>query len=278
MKYTKEFVIDTIEKTVTNKIEAAHDEFGHHYKFVDTGEIVDSVTTRNCTEKPHLIPWAIDLAIDYLLEDNKFEVLSKEIDKKESVIRKQAKLQYTDVRDNAGSLGTRAHNIIEEYEKSWILDGYPVQDIRVLIPEAEEDSRVWGAVRSAEAGFKKYKVIPVAAEILVGIPKYGAGTLDLLVLNPDGELELWDHKTSNMVNDFYANQTAAYKAMFEHMTGLQIARIRILKLDKYSDKFKMYDVPDPDSAWESFKAISHYYDWMNNRQSKLLEDKFIINL
>lgn len=275
MQYKKEDVIKVIQDKVTGKIIAKHDEFGHHYQFVDTGEIVDSVTTKNITDKPHLIPWAIDLAIDYLLEDNKFELIKTDT---ENSIRKQAKLQYTDVRDTAGGLGSRAHQIIEDYENAWIVDGYPVQDIRTMIPPTEEDSRVWGAVRSAEAAFKKYKCQPVSVEILVGIPEYGAGTLDLLVLNEDGELELWDHKTSNMVNDFYANQTAAYKAMFEYMTGLKIARIKILKLDKYSDRFKIYNVTDPDGAWEAFKGLSAYYDWANNKQSKLLEDRVVIKI
>lgn len=277
MRYKKEDVIEIIREKVTGKIVAAHDEKGHHYKFIDNGVIVDSVTTRNCTEKNHLIPWAIDLAIDYLLQDNNFELLSKD-NTKDSPIRKQAKLQYTDKRDDAGSLGTRAHNIIEEYEKSWILDGYPVQDIRSLIPPTETDSRVWAAVRSAEAAFKKNNVVPVAAEILVGIPEYGAGTLDLLVLNSDGELELWDHKTSNQIDDFYANQTAAYKKMFEAMTGLHISRVKILKLSKKSDEFDIYNVVDIESAWEAYKAISKYYDWKVDKTDKIKSDKVVIRI
>lgn len=277
MQYKKDDVIEIIREKVTGKIVAAHDEKGHHYKFIDNGVIVDSVTTRNVSDKPHLIPWAIDLAIDYLLQDNNFELLSDD-NTKDSPIRKQAKLQYTDKRDDAGSLGTRAHNIIEEYEKSWILDGYPVQDIRSLIPPTETDSRVWAAVRSAEAAFKKNNVVPVAAEILVGIPEYGAGTLDLLVLNSDGELELWDWKSSNEVNDFYANQVAAYLKFFEHMTGLKISRAKIFKINKKRDEFTAYLVPDIESAWESYKALSSYYDWLHNGQVKLQENKLIIRI
>jgi hypothetical protein len=45
-----------IKEKVDGKIIPKHDEFGHHYQFVKTGKIVDSVTTQlNWLAKPHLI-------------------------------------------------------------------------------------------------------------------------------------------------------------------------------------------------------------------------------
>jgi hypothetical protein len=274
MKYTPESVKEIIKEKVDGKIIAAHDDKGHHYKFVKTGVVVDSVTTKNILDKPHLIKWAIGLAIDFLeIGDGWMRLKGPE---REEMI-KSAKLQYTDVRDNAGSIGGQAHAIIEEYENEWMNTGVKPVSIMTFI-KSGTPSAVIAACRSAEKVFDKYNVVPIAAEILVGISPIGAGTLDLIVLNQKGELELWDHKTSNNVDDYYAVQTSAYRFFFEKMTGLKIKRTRILKIDKHSDKFKVYNVPEQRKAYDAFKALSKVYDWKFNGQDKLIEDKIIVKI
>jgi hypothetical protein len=92
-------------------------------------------------------------------------------------------------------------------------------------------------------------------------------------MNEKGELELIDHKTSNGINDYYAIQTAAYCHFFEKMTGLKIKRIRIFKLDKWSDSFKVYNVPNHKAAYKAFKAVSVVYDWLENGEKKLTDNR-----
>lgn len=265
-----------IEKKVYGKIEAAHDDRGHHYRFVDTGTVEDSVTTRNVLDKPHLVSWSIGLAIDFLSEGDRWQRLSGP--ERESLI-KSAKLQHTDVRDDAGTVGGDAHDVIEHWIKEWISTGVKPGDIREYVARAgHTDYRVVAACRAAEAVFGKYNVVPVATELLVGVEGYGAGTLDLLVLNEKGELELFDWKTSNNINDFYSIQVSAYKKLFEMMTGLKIKSCKILKIDKFSDKFKAYNIPNTTQAWRAFKSLSVVYHWQNNGQDKLVEDKKIVKL
>lgn len=267
-----------IAEKVSGKIVAAHDEFGHHYK-LPSGVIVDSVTTKLILDKPHLVKWAIRMAFEWMEQDNRWQKLN--ITNRDTYLQ-GATLAHTDVRDDAGSIGHQVHAVLEEYLNKWIASGLSPLDIKTFVKQ-DANYRVFGATRSAEAGFKKYQVIPVASELLVGSEKYKcAGTLDALMLNVSfpgfPELELWDFKSSNAVNDQYALQIAAYKKFFEDMTGLKIKRCRILHLDKTSDKFKFYNVPRLPQALKAFKAIATVYDWTKDGHKKLVEDKVVIKI
>lgn len=274
--YTLEEVRKNIAENVMGKLIPKHDDKGHHYQFAGSGAIVDSVTQRNIIEMPHLRPWAVGLAIDFFEENDRWQQLKGPM--RDELIT-TAKLLHRDIRDEAGTIGGIAHKIIEEYVKVWIETGVKPEDIRTFIPSHVIDHRIWGSVRSAESAFEKYKVIPVAYELLVGVEKEGAGTLDLLVLNEEKELELFDWKTSNSVNDFYALQTCAYRNYFQKMTGLKVKHVKIFKLDKESNRFKCYIVPYPNKAYAAFKGLSKAYDWIHKDESKkLIEDKVRIKL
>lgn len=267
-----------IQSKVTGRVVAAHDEFGHHYK-LPSGEVVDSVTTKLIVDKPHLIKWAVRMGFEWMEQENRWQRLNK--DNRDEFL-KGAILAHTDYRDTAGSIGHQAHAVIEQYLNTWMAMGAEPKDIKDLVPFGSQ-YQVFGAVRSAEAGFKKYHVVPVASELLVGSDKYQcAGTLDALMLYVFApgvyELELWDFKSSNQVSDSYALQVSAYKKFFEDMTGLKIKRCRILHIDKYSDKFKFYNVPNIVKAFKAFKAINEVYNWVNNHSAKLIEDKIIIKI
>lgn len=274
--YTLEEVKSNIALNVTGKITAVHTMDKHRYRLPD-GMIVDSVTQRNIINKPHLIPWAVGLAIDFLEKDDRFVQL-KGPTRDDLILT--AKFLHRDNRDEAGLWGGQAHDIIETWINEWMKTGIKPGDIREFIKaKGIDDYHVWGAARSAEAAFGKYPVVPVGCEMLVGYNKEGAGTLDLLVLTADGELELWDWKSSNQIDDFYAMQVSAYRRYFQKMTGLKIARVRIFKLDKESDRFKVYNVPFPNRAYAAFRGLSKAYDWLIlNEDKKCIEDKVRIKL
>lgn len=271
-KKTADEIRAIIAEKVEGKVKAFHSDKGHFYQVEGSLGLTASVTSKNCIDKPHLIPWAIGLAIEFL--DGKWDRLAGP--ERDSLIR-AAKLQYADVRDSAGTIGGQAHAAIEAYEKAWIESGSRPESIMPFIPEGAVP-QVIGACRSAEKAFDKYGVVPIAYELLVGITGQGAGTLDLIVMNGKGELELWDWKSSNGVNDYYAIQTSVYKRFFEKMTKLKIKRVRIMKIDKWSDKIKIYNVPNLKEAEKAFKAVSQVYDWINNNEEKLIEDKTIIKI
>jgi hypothetical protein len=263
-----------IKEKVTGVWVPEHDEYGHHYRNTNTGEVVDSVTTKNIIDKPHLIPWSIRLAIEYLEKPGNFELL--QTDQRANII-KAAQLQGRDAMQEAGSVGSIAHDAIEKYVKYWMENGERIKDIRDLLSDSD-DPRAWAAARSAEKVFNKYNVIPVATEFIVGKEGEGAGTLDLLVMTDKGSLELWDWKTSNSIDDFYSCQVATYKRYFNHMTGLKVRKSRVIKLDKACDSYKIYNIDDNRKSYEVFKACSKIYDWRHNGEPKLIEDKKVLKI
>jgi hypothetical protein len=275
MRRTPEQVRAIIKEKVIGKVRSCHTSTGHFYEFAGHEGVTASVTTKLILEKKHLIPWAIGLAIDFLEIPGNFERLNGP--ERENIL-KAAKMQHLDVRDNAGSIGHRAHAIIEDYERKWIETGIRPESILSFVPEGTPPP-VIAACRSCEKAFDKYELTPVVCEILVGLPGVGAGTLDLIAMNKKGELELIDFKTSNQIaQEAYNMQVNAYRYFFEKMTGLKIKRSRIFKIDKTSDKFRVYNVENYKEGVKAFKAISYVYDWVHNDKEKCPEDKIIIKI
>lgn len=257
-----------IEEKVVGVWEAAHDERGHHYRHYPTGILVDSVTTKLIADKPHLLKWAIKKGIEWLETNDRFSKLATP-ERNQFMIGAQE--AYTEFRDQAGSVGSLAHTVIENYINYRIERGVWPEDIRKGFKEGA-DPRAIASARSVEAIIRKLDIVPIASEILVGSIKHKiAGTLDLLAL-VDGELTLIDWKTSNQVSDEYANQVAAYKFCFEEMTGLKIKKAQIFHLSKDYDKCTVYNIPNLTSAYKAYKAIATYYDWYHNGKDKLIKD------
>ena len=272
-----------IAEKVTGRIEPAHDALGHHYRFTQTGTIVDSVTTQIIVEKPHLRRWAAKAAVEKFIEImyargwDSYSTIDKDM-------IQSCVLAHEYQRDAAGATGTKAHEVLEIWENEWIKTGaMPTEEdiIRMVKTAYGEDCdyRVIAAARSGVALFEKYSYIPVAPELLVGWEPWGmAGTLDLLVVDEKSNIILLDHKTSNAIDDTYAMQVASYKRMFEKMTGLKIKKCVIAKLDKFSNKFKIYNIPDSAKAFNAQQANNKVYKWLKNGKDKLVEDKKIITL
>ena len=266
-----------IKDTVLGRILPQHDETGHKYLFVNSGITVSSVTTKLILDRPHLIPWAIKVAFEYM--EDKWTNLSPGTRDRLLLDAQQAPV---DIRDEAGEIGHLGHDIIEKYCLDYIqavedeivaqpLYPMPQFGIRSYIP-ATADGRVFAVARSAEEAFRKFKCIPLATELLVGDENVAAGTLDMLVMTEDGYIELWDWKTSNGVHDTYAYQVAAYKAFFEKMTGLKISRTRIVHLSKEFANPVMYYVPDVDKCWRVFELLSEVHDIVTDGEAKLEPD------
>lgn len=261
---------EIIAEKVEGKIEPRHTDDGHFYEFMGTGKTVPSVTTiqKEVLVKPHLMPWAIKMGIEWLEIDDRWTRLKDPAYRNEYIVG--AQIAHTEPRDDAGSVGTAAHEIIERYVKNWIRDGERPLDIR-FYAKPDTDPRSIAATRAFEQLCLKHNITPLASEILVGDERYSAGTLDLLVLW-DGELVLTDVKTSNSVSDEYASQTACYSYFFTHMTGLKIKQIKILHLSKDMDKFTIYKVNQPYKAYQAFKGICNYHRWRFGGTEKLIKD------
>ncbi len=289
-----EVIKEIINKKVVGKIIAQHDNKGHHYligKHILNGMqfqigknsvLVDSVTTKLIIEKPHLIKWSIRIAFEWM--ESRWSTMTSE--NRDSYLQ-GAILAHTELRDFAGDVGHQAHKSLEDWANDWINTGER-KDISLFFPPEIDKTipdvirkpqevaryRAIAAARSGAAVFLKTGCIPIACELLVGSRRYkSAGTLDMLVWNPEtSEIELWDYKSSNNVQDSYALQVAAYKKFFEDMTKLKVGKTKILHLSKDYDKFSLYTIPDIDDAFKAFAAISKVYDWRENGRKKLIRD------
>ena len=263
-----------IDETVTGKVIPKHDVFGHHYLLTWCDKIVDSVTTKNILDKPHLLNWATGLAVDYLVDNNKLDDLKDPEKYKDTKLA--AQLQWKDIRDDAGTVGTVAHDCIEQYVIEWIKTGKQPEDVKTFFPGKLDDidKRSIASARAAEQVFIKYNCVPISTELLVGSERRDtAGTLDMLVLNLDTEeIEVWDWKTSNAIDDFYAIQASIYADMFTEMTGIKVPVTRVFKIDKWSDKFHEYIIPDMPAAVEAFEHLSMVYNYWTSKEKKIIKN------
>ena len=261
---------ELIAQKVTGIWVPQHDSSGHWYLHTPTGKLLSSVTSRlGILSKPHLAKWQIKVAINWLCVEDRWKRLQNEHWKEEMMTG--AMLAPFDVRDDAGAVGTVAHNAIERYINEWIATGEKPLDIRTLAPVGC-DPRSVASMRAVEAYFKKHEIEPIASELLVGDIKYSAGTLDFLAI-VDGKLTLIDFKTSNGIDPVsYSAQVAAYKYFFEQMTGVKIEKTKILHLSKDYDKFTVLDVKNLPKAWKAFKQICGIYDWVYAKGEKVISD------
>lgn len=274
--YSPEEIKALIAEKIVGKIKPDHSEEGHFY-VLPSGKRVTSVTTSILSDMTHLLKWAVKMGFEWMEQNERWKNLSPE---NRDTYLQGATLAHTEYRDNAGSIGSIAHDVIDEYLKRWI-KGDKTYDIKSLFTH-NVDFRSIAAARSAEATIEKYPVEPVASELLVGSDKFGVGgTLDALMWNTEtNELELWDWKSSNMVADKFAMQVAAYKYLFEEMIDkkIKIGKCRVIHLNKYSNKYKVYDVPYVNQAFKAFKGSCAVSDWFKNGRTKLLDDKIVIKI
>lgn len=273
-----------IAEKVAGKWIPEHDEFGHHYRqVIDAstsvhvkknmeGVLQDSVTTKlGILNKPHLMRWAVRIGIEFLEKEERWSRLNSP--DREDLLG-GAMSAHTDIRDVAGSVGTQAHDIFENYVNEWIdKNKRPENVMSFVLPGT--DPRAISCARGLEQLFIKKNVIPVATELLVGNAKYSSGTLDLLCYW-DGKLTLVDYKSSNQIDKInYPLQVAAYMYFFKHMLGRQcpsFTHAKIILLSKDSPKFEVWKINKLADAFDAFKAICKTYDWMRNGKVKVEKD------
>lgn len=259
-----------IAEKVTGIWQADHDDYGHRYLNTISGLHQRSVTTKLAIlNKPHLLNWAVRMAAEWLLKEDRLNRIATERFRDDMI--KGMQLAHADIRDDAGGVGTIAHNAAERYINEWIASGVlPENIVTFAIPNP--DPRSIASMRAVEQYFKKKVIYPIASELLVGDERFSAGTLDFLAF-VDGKLTLVDFKTSNAIDkESYSMQVAAYKYFFEKMTGLKIENCIILHLSKDYDKFEVWKVLNIAKAWKAFKEVCMVYDWSKDRKDKIIKD------
>ena len=179
--------------------------------------IVPSVTTvLGILDKPGLLHWAWELG--------------------------RQGLDYREVRDTAGRVGTLAHHLIACHLKGEAPDYFAVP------VEVEKANKCFGKYLAWE---KEHPLAPVMVEerLMSEEFKFG-GTPDLLA-EIDGEFVLIDFKTGGGIYESYFYQAAAYRKLLEEQ-GWPVAGARILRISPDDSEVEVAIELDHDHDWQIF--------------------------
>ena len=196
---------------------------GHYYN----GKRLLGVTTAlsSISRGDGLVQWASNCACDYLRanlpgpEDYPLLCTPEQYKEDTDIIYSGAKYAWKAVRDEAASIGTKAHEWVERYLKG--------ED-----PEWPDNPF---ARRSAEAALEWIKSVKwesIAIEHQVYIPELGVAGICDWYARINGVLAVPDWKSSKSLHSTYAYQTAAYLRALEEEFGEKIPHRWLIRMDK----------------------------------------------
>lgn len=213
---------------------------GHYY---DGKRLLGVTTALSAISKGDgLVQWAANCAVDYARAnlvpeasvDNPAAEATHSADHIAFVLQ-SAKYAWKNVRDEAASIGTRAHNWIEAYLKeedpAWP-DDPPVQ-------RACEAALEW--IRSVH-----WKTIRIEHQIY--IPGLEVGGICDWFAFINGKLAIPDWKTSKSLHSSYAYQTAAYLRALEDEFEERIPHRWLIRIDKETGEVEPRFLPEEDIA------------------------------
>lgn len=187
---------------------------GHRY-YLDEKPLTGVTTIIGILDKPALIQWSANQAIDYIEKNcikdpegiNGWDKTNwRLIDKKHF---DQARKAWITKRDKAGDIGTEVHKVIEEYVKSCI-DGKPEFKLH---PDPQVNKMTLKFKDWAEENQVKF----LLSEQQVYSEKYWyAGTVDLLV-EIKGKKYIADIKTARDIYNTNYIQMAGYHIALEEL-------------------------------------------------------------
>lgn len=236
----------TIRELYGGKVKLTFQEFQHQYKLED-GTLVPSVTTiLSVLNKPALINWAANQAVDYVAAGLKPGVSYDEVQLQQlfNAARKAHAIRKQDTAD----IGSMVHDWIERY----INGEKPEMPINEQLKKSVENFLDWQ---------KKNKVEFLLSEqpVFSKEHKY-CGTLDF-VAKIEGELFLGDIKTSSAIYDEYFLQLAAYGvARSEEFPEEKYKSQGIIRISRDgSFQFKLSQ--NSEDSFQAFLAAKRIFDW-----------------
>ena len=210
-----------------------------------------------CTDKSApLIQWAVSCAVKYIQEsyqdnltkDELFELLQK------------AKYEYKNVSEEAKTIGSQVHDLIEHYIK-FDLD----KSIRQQYPNEVQNSFLAFLEWEANNNVKWKK-----SELVLYHPTlFFAGQIDT-ICQIDNQLFVVDFKTSKGFYDGYDLQIAGYMELYNaNNPDNQIINAGILRIDKETGipEFKDYS-KNIDTKLKAFLLLVDFFYTYKNRRLK----------
>lgn len=158
-----------------------------------------------------------------------------------------------DKRDEAASLGTIVHEMVETHidGKEYTLPGWVTDEQNKQIMSGYGAYFEWQ--KNCGMEFIEQEMPLVSEEYLFG------GCPDA-VAEINGKICLIDWKTSNGVYPDYLIQLAAYKYLWEANRDTKIEGFHLCRFSKDYGDFAHHYYPELDAAWEQFKLFRAAYD------------------
>jgi hypothetical protein len=210
---------------------------GHYY---DGNRLLGVTTALSAISKGDgLLQWAVNCACDYArtnllvpdpTSDDGFLFLREGDPEDLELILLGAKYAWKAKRDEAASIGTRAHEWIESYLKG--------ED-----PEWPLDQKVRNSCEAAVEWIKSVKWKTRFIERQIYIPELGVAGICDWCAEINGVLAVPDWKTSKSLHSSYAYQTAAYLKALETELGEEIPDRWLIRIDKETGSFEPRFLP-----------------------------------
>lgn len=283
-----------------------HEANRHFYRHAASGVLLPSVTTvTGILAKPNLAQWQISQAAEHVRQN--WDRATAEMGR--DLVLDEAATAGDRKRDEAGDIGTRAHDAIERWLLCQMGGDWSVDAVGcVTRKEDGKDHHVVSCVRAAESFCRELGLVPIWPELLVADPKAGyAGTLDLLALVPvparDGEfpcphVERWDDgegnlrcadaggcgakwtyrltlvdwKSANSIQKAeYVMQVAGYEGALAASTGLRVHSAVVVQLDKGNGSYRAAWVPKSQrvAARKTLNHCAPIWRWLESDLSKM---------
>jgi hypothetical protein len=233
-----------------------YDDAKHKYVAIEQADgrviVPPSITTvLGVINKPALVQWAVNCAIDYLrncLCEGEFS--TEDIDR----FLDEAKYAHRFVKQQAADIGSEAHNWLEAYWRAKLFD--------IQGPdELPENQQVRNCVEAALKWIDSHKITPLLIERALYSRKHEvAGRMDKLAF-VDGRLSVVDWKSSTGLWPEYVLQTSAYAKIYEEEMGVVVEDRWLVKLGKYDGEFqaKQFTKEECDKDFEAFLGAVAVY-------------------
>ena len=153
-------------------------------------------------------------------------------------------LDYREVRDAAGRVGTLAHHLIACHLKGEtpLSGGYPPEEV-------EKAKKCFAKYLAWE---KQNPISPVMIEERLVSEEYRYGGTPDLLAELNGEFVLIDFKTGGGIYKSYYHQVAAYRKLLEEQDW-PVASARILRISPDDDQYEVGIQLDFDCDWQTFQ-------------------------
>ncbi len=181
-------------------------------------------------DKPALMYWAVNQAVEFLQENLKPGKALDEVEIK--TLLDTAKFAHRAKKDKSADIGTMIHEWLEKYVLARIN--------KQPLPEKPINKEMRSAIDGFFTWAKENKVALIASEQKIYSKKYRyAGTLDLEAM-VNGKRTIVDFKTSNAIYPEMFLQATAYLMAREEETGRKYnGGVIILRLSKENPKKKI---------------------------------------